>query len=197
VAEVVKSFALTFIPLLVAMDAVGVLPFYLSLVSPLEEVERRRVLAQAVFTGLAVGLGFLLLGRGVFLVLDIHMADFLVAGGLLLFALAARDLLLAEKGGEVREYRLMGVFPLGTPLVVGPAVLTTLLLLLDQYGYLLVAMAFALNLAVAWLLLAQANRVAHFLGQGGLTAVSKVSMLFLAAIAVKMVRQGLVQLLAG
>jgi multiple antibiotic resistance protein len=90
---------------------------------------------------------------------------------------------------------MLGVVPIGTPLVVGPAVLTTLLILIDQYSIIIVIVSFILNLAIGWLLFTQANRVVAFLGQGGVRAASKVVSLFLAAIAIKMIRQGVLQVL--
>ena len=90
---------------------------------------------------------------------------------------------------------MLGVVPLGTPLVVGPAVLTTLLILTDLYSVVIVVVSFIINLAIAWVLLAQANRVVGFLGQGGVRATSKVVSLFLAAIAIKMVREGIIAML--
>ena len=57
--------------------------------------------------------------------------------------------------------------------------------------------AFLLNLGCAWLIFAQAPRIAHVLGKGGMGAASKIAMLLLAAIAVRMVHQGILQLLAA
>jgi len=90
---------------------------------------------------------------------------------------------------------MVGVVPLGTPLIVGPAVLTTLLILIDQYFIVIVIVSFILNLAIQWFLLRQAHLVVRFLGNTGVKAISKVVMLLLAAIAVKMIRQGILTIL--
>jgi multiple antibiotic resistance protein len=159
--------------------------------------ERSRTVRLAVITALGLGLGFVAIGKGIFIFLGIEVSDFLVAGGLILFLLAARDLItgkMVEAQASVGA-DMLGVVPLGTPLVVGPAVLTTLLILVDQYSIIIVIVSFILNLAIAWLLFAQANRVVAFLGQGGVRATSKIVSLFLAAIAIKMIRQGVLQVL--
>jgi multiple antibiotic resistance protein len=80
-------------------------------------------------------------------------------------------------------------------LIVGPAVLTTLLILIRQYNVWMVLFSFIANLVIAWIILAQAGRVASFIGKSGLKAISKVIALFLAAIAVKMIREGIVQII--
>jgi multiple antibiotic resistance protein len=84
---------------------------------------------------------------------------------------------------------------LGTPLVVGPAVLATLLLLIGQYRIPIVLSSFILNLAIQWVLFKQADRIVNFLGRTGANAVSKIVMLLLAAIAVKMIREGVLTIL--
>lgn len=197
VLQILQEFGLTFVPLFVAMDAIGVLPILLPLTQDMKVRERRRVIRLAVLTALGLGLGFVAIGKGIFLFLGIEVADFLIAGGLILFLLAAKDLIT----GKMMEAEasvgadMIGVVPLGTPLVVGPAVLTTLLILIDLYSIVIVIVSFIVNLAIAWLLFAQANRVVAFLGQGGVRATSKVVSLFLAAIAIKMIRQGVLGIL--
>jgi len=191
--QLLQEFGLTFVPLFVAMDAVGTLPILLPLTQDMRPVERRRVVRLAMFTALGLGLGFVAIGKGIFLLLGIQVADFLVAGGLILLILAVKELttgkMIEAQASVGAEF--LGVVPIGTPLVVGPAVLTTLLILIDQYPLVIVIVSFVLNLAIAWALFAQANRVVAFLGKGGVSAASKVVSLFLAAIAIKMIRQGL------
>ena len=191
--QILQEFGLTFVPLFVAMDAIGVLPILISATQDMKAIERRKTILYATLTALILGLAFVAVGKGIFVFLGIDVADFLVAGGLILFLLAAKDLITgkmieaqASEGSD-----MMGVVPLGTPLVVGPAVLTTLLILIDLYSLVIVLTSFVINLAIAWLLLSQANRVVAFLGQGGVKAMSKVVSLFLAAIAVKMIREGI------
>lgn len=197
IVRILQEFGLTFVPLFVAMDAIGVLPILVPLTQDMKANERRRVIRLAVITALGLGLGFVVIGKGIFLFLGIQVSDFLVAGGLILFLLAARDLITGKmvEAQALGGADTLGVVPLGTPLVVGPAVLTTLLILIDQYSIIIVVISFILNLTIAWLLFAQANRVVAFLGQGGVRATSKIVSLFLAAIAIKMIRQGVLQVL--
>lgn len=194
--HILEQFGLTFIPLFVAIDAIGVLPFLLPLTGDLEASARARVIRLAMATAFGLGLGFIAVGKGVLMLLGIKVADFLVAGGLILLLLAAKDL-VTGKMLEARNYSGVeaGVVPIGTPLVVGPAVLTTLLLLADQYPIIIVVISFILNLLLAWLIFAQATKIVAFLGQGGVKAMSKVASLFLAAIAIKMIRQGVLEIL--
>lgn len=199
-ANFFENLLLSFIPILVAMDAVGTLPILLGMSENMAPRERTRMVRYAMITALGLGLGFIALGKAVFWLMGIEVYDFLVAGGLILFVLAARELLIERRLEQVpADGEMIGVVPLGTPLIVGPAVLTTLLLLIDRYegalGVVAVIIAFIVNLAIAWLIFAQGNRIAGFLGRSGLRAASKIAMLLLAAIAVTMIREGVTQIL--
>jgi multiple antibiotic resistance protein len=190
-----KDLGLSLIPIFVAMDAIGTLPFILSLTQDMSLSERPKVIRYAMLTAFGLGLGFIGIGKGVFSALGIEIEDFLVAGGVLLLVLAIRHLMtgkLVELQPSVSK-EIVGVVPIGTPLVVGPAVLTTLLLLIQQYSVLAVLFSFLLNLAFAWLVFAQANRVAALLREPGLRAASQIASLLLAAIAVMMIRKGVVE----
>jgi multiple antibiotic resistance protein len=195
--DVLRELGLTFVPLFVAMDAVGNLPIFLALTQGTEATHRRHAVHLAALTGLGIGLGFVAIGKAIFLLLGIEVADFLVAGGIILLILAIRYLITGKivetKDSSASE--MVGVVPLGTPLVVGPAVLTTLLLLINQYSVAIVVLSFILNLAIQWLLFRQADRIVDFLSNTGVSAISKIVMLLLAAIAVKMIRQGVLTIL--
>ncbi len=193
----IKDVGLSFIPLFIAVDAIGLLPFILSLTQDMNPAERPRTIRYAMLTAFALGLVFVGIGKGIFFVLGIAIGDFLVAGGLVLLVLAIRHLItgkLVELQPSVSK-EMVGVVPIGTPLVVGPAVLTTLLLLTQQYSVLAVVLSFLLNLAFAWLVFAQANRVARLLREQGLRASSQIASLLLAAIAVMMIRKGLTEVM--
>jgi multiple antibiotic resistance protein len=190
-----KDFPLVFLPLFVAMDALGVLPFLVSFLGPMPTKERGSVVRLAVLTGLMVGLVFLGLGKSIFLVLGISVSDFLVAGGIVLLALALKDLLSATSEAPVAPNELTAVVPIGTPLLVGPATISMLILLSGLFSLRLVVLAFLANVVVAWAIFAQSRRIAGFLGAGGLRAVSKVTFLLLAAIAVQLVRRGIIDIM--
>jgi multiple antibiotic resistance protein len=125
-----KSFWLCFVPLFVAVDAVGILPLFMSLTEGLETRKLRRIISQSVITAIAVALVFLVLGKALMDLLGITIADFMVAGGILLFVISLNDVLATEKAQQhTVDPDSLGAVPLGVPLISGPAVLTTTLLL--------------------------------------------------------------------
>jgi multiple antibiotic resistance protein len=74
-------------------------------------------------------------------------------------------------------------------------VLAALLLLMGQHHIAIVLPSLILNLMIQWALFRQATRIVAFLGNTGVSAISKVIMLLLAAIAVKMIREGILTIL--
>lgn len=189
-----KIFLLCFVPLFVAIDPIGIMPIFLGLTAKMSLSERRRVLNQSVITAFAVSMLFLLAGKGIFRLLGIQLADFQIAGGILLLVLAVVDLLNPAKeerklSGEV------GVVPIGIPLIMGPAALTTLLVLGDQFPFYWIAFALLLNLLLITGALYYASLVEKAVGINGMQAFSKIISLFLAAIAVMYIRAGLQSLL--
>jgi multiple antibiotic resistance protein len=195
--DIIREFALTFVPLFVAMDPVGNLPIFLALTQEIEPKHRRHAVYLAALTALGVGLAFVAIGKAIFLLLGIDVADFLMAGGIILLILAVRYLITGKvvETEDLSASETVGVVPLGTPLVVGPAVLASLLSLTGQYRIPIVVSSFVLNLVIQWVLFRQADRIVEFLGRSGANAISKIVMLLLAAIAVKMIRQGVLTIL--
>ena len=195
--QIFRQLGLTFIPLFVAMDYVGNLPILIALTRDMTTSQRSGTVRSAMLTAFALGLGFIIIGKAVFQFLGIEVADFLIGGGIILLVLSIKDLVTGRmieiKDSSTAE--AVGVVPLGTPLIAGPAVLTTLLLLIDQYLVVIVIASFVVNLVITWLLFRQCNRVVGFLGKNGVTAISKIVSLLLAAIAVKLIRQGVVTFL--
>ncbi|MFQ6111299.1 MAG: MarC family protein [Nitrospinota bacterium] len=195
-ADFARTFAFTFIPIFVAVDIIGVLPIFMGFAGSLAAEERKQVIRQSLLTAASLSLGFLFLGKAILVVLGVTIADFKVAGGIILLFFAILDILMPEKSRR-RPSETMGVVPLGTPLIAGPAVLTTLLIMVDHNGYLPTIAALIANLLIVWLVLTRSESLTRFLGEGGSLAVSKVASLLLAAIAVMMIRLGVIELISG
>jgi len=188
-----RTYALAFIPIFVAVDALGVLPLFISFTEPVKRTSRLKIIRDSVITAAAVAIIFIFVGKSAFRFLGITVYDFMVAGGVLLFILAINDLLRSEKATRAPDQSL-GVVPLGMPLIVGPAVLTTSLIMLDTYGLAPTLAAVILNILIAGLIFASADFIMKIMGKGGTKAVSKVASLVLAAIAVMMIRKGIVHI---
>jgi multiple antibiotic resistance protein len=192
-----RSFWLCFVPLFVAVDAIGVLPMFMSLTEGLESPALRRVIYQSVVTATVVGVSFLVVGKAILELLGITVGDFMVAGGSLLFVISVSDLLRAEKVQRRVDPEGLGAVPLGVPLITGPAVLTTSILLLNEHGIVLTAAALVPNVLIAGVVFYFAEAINRGLGNAGAKTVSKIASLLLGAIAVMMVRKGVESFIHG
>ena len=184
-----KDFVVAFVTLFVAVDALAILPLFVTLTEDLSPRERRRIIVQSLVTATVVAIVFVFFARKVFDLIGIHVYDFMVAGGVLLFAIATLDLVSGRK--FARQVETVGAVPLGIPLIVGPAVLTSSLILADVAGLAPTLTAIVLNIAIAGAVFLGADLFTRLLGQAGSRAVSKVASLIMAAFAVMMIRRGI------
>ncbi|MFH1505068.1 MAG: MarC family protein [Candidatus Omnitrophota bacterium] len=190
----IKNILLALIPVFVAVDALGVLPIFVSLTQEVKKKEKPALIIQSVITALCVAVGFIFLGKAVFRLLGITVGDFMIAGGTVLFCIALMDILNSGKRRRVPTKEL-GAVPIGTPLIVGPAVLTTSLIIIGEYGLAATLISIFINVILAGIIFSFSHILTKTLGDAGSKALSKVMALLLAAIAVMMVRKGVIQLL--
>ena len=152
------------------------------------------MVTHSIVTGFLVGIGFLAVGKFIFTVIGVTIPDFKVAGGIILLVIAVHDLLFPERKRSI-DGETVGFVPLGVPLIVGPAVLTTILISVDAYGYIPTVFSLIVNLLVAWWVFARADFLLRLLGEGGAKGLAKVVSLLLAAIAVMMIRMGITDII--
>lgn len=191
-ADLTAKFLQAFIPLFVAIDPIGLAAIFLAMSAGVPLVTRKKIANQAAWTGGGVALLFLLLGQTIFTALGITANDFKIAGGLILFIIAARDLMHSAAEEPVKLADDFGVVPLGMPLIAGPASITTLILLAQTIGVWITLAALAVNLVLVVLAFAWSDQIGRWIGATGMRAISKIISLLLAAIAVSMIRRGLV-----
>ena len=188
--DVLRNILLSFIPLFVAVDAIGVLPIFVSLTDGLDKQQKNKIIVQSMVTAFLLAVSFILVGKLVFKLLCISIGDFMVAGGALLFCIAIIDLMNPTKERRM-PVKDLGAVPIGTPLIVGPAVLTTSLLIISEYGLLPTVIAVIGNILFAGLIFSGSYWLIKVLGEAGTKALSKIMSLLLAAIAVMLIRKGI------
>jgi len=187
-----------FVPLLVAVDPFGMLPIFAGLTEGLDAAARRKVLRDSIITATVISIAFILFGNLIFRYMGIESDDFKIAGGALLFVFSTIDIISSLKIKR-RMADMVGVVPLGTPLIAGPAVLTTSLILVGSGGdgasgvpgLWPTLAALVANLLLVWAILRSSEFWTRLIGIAGSKALSKVVSLILAAFAVMMIRKGI------
>ena len=117
---------------------------------------RRTLAAEATLTAFGISLVFLIAGKLLFGFLGITEHDFRVGGGIVLLVLAVNDLLFSHELKRLPGARV-GVVPIGIPLIMGPAGLTTILVLVNSYGYLWAVVSLLTNMVIVWLVFDRAG----------------------------------------
>ncbi len=190
-----ETFLLSFIPLFVAIDIIGTAPLFIGYTQDISSAERKKLTIEAVLAAFIVANVFLLGGKLVLEFLGITIDDFRIAGGIILLIISISDIMSSS---EVRRNpgTNIGVVPLGIPLIMGPAALTTILILIDNHGYLATILSMVLNFVIVLIVLFNANKLIKLIGDGGSKAFAKIASLFLASIAVMMIRVGVINIIS-
>ncbi|MFA5085845.1 MAG: MarC family protein [Candidatus Omnitrophota bacterium] len=187
-------FILSFIPVFVAVNAFGNLPLYIGLTEGMSKSDKKRVINKSILVATVVALLFIFAGKLALRLTGVEVFDFRIGGGILLLVLSVHLLLPGEEKKRHASADV-GVFPLGTPLITGPAVLTTILIIIDLYGILPTVISILANMAISWAVLTYSEFFIKMLGQGGSRALAKVADIFLAAIAIMMIRMGILEII--
>ncbi len=196
--QFLHDFPQAFLPLFVAVNVVGILPLFIGLSEGMTGRQRRRLAIQAVVAAFGVAVLILFAGEYIFRTLGITVNDLRVGGGLILLVLSISDLLFSDLKRRAPEHEAgqdVGIVPLGIPLVIGPAAITTIIVSEQNYGYPVTLAALTLNLLLVLTLFLGGPVVMRKLGANTSKAIAKVASLFLAAISVAMIRAGIVGML--
>lgn len=191
-----------FLLVLVVANVLPILPVILQFTEGLHPPEQRTLLVKAVLVGNVVALLVALAGGGIIHATRLTLPDLRIAGGTILLVFAVFDLLFNR---EQRKRPLADVLsdpdhqlvPMAVPLLVGPAVLTTVLVVAEDHGRTAALIAVAGNAAINLVILLAARPIFGRLGGGLGRALGKVMSLVLAALAVSMVRTGILEIHAG
>lgn len=189
-----------FVTMFVVIDPIGLAPLFVALTQGMPETLRRKIALRACVTGMAILIAFALFGEAVLGFIGISMPAFRVAGGILLF-LTALDMLFERRSkrredkSEEDEHDDPSIFPLAIPLIAGPGAIASVILLTGQKpgveGLALVLAITALVLGVCFLLFLASGMLERALGKTGITVVSRLLGMLLAALSVQFVLDGL------
>lgn len=140
---------------------------FFSATQTLKDKERIKLVFIAI--GIAVFLSgvFLFFGERVLGALQINLNDFQIAGGIIL-ALLGIQMVLGRAGKESEKYthekaRAIASI-IGTPLLTGPATITTIIVSTATFGILLTGLALLIVFAITFGLLYFSGKINKFIG---------------------------------
>lgn len=179
------------IALFVIVDPIGNVPIFISLTENMRKDERKSAFHTATWVALALLLAFALAGQQVLNVFGISLHSFMIAGGLLLLVLAINILLFGGWKEKVVSPKSVGAVPIACPLLVGPGAITTTILILQTSGIVVTLIAVVIIFALIWVILRLIEPIYKVLGETGAAVIARIMAIFIAAIAVGFVINGI------
>ncbi len=194
-------FLTTAVTLFVIVDPPGLLPVFLGLTNEMDAKSRRRAGNRASAVAFGVIAVFALFGRQILDYLQVSVPAMSVSGGLLLLLVALELLMGRSEDPTLHKGVNVAIVPLGTPLMAGPGAIVATMLAVqrqpDLIGYLTVAAALVVVMALVWIFLRYAHLIRAVLRESGTVLASRIAGLLLSAIAVQMVADGIFGFIAA
>ena len=185
----------SFITLFVIMDPIGNLPFFASLTKGMPIREIKKNASRSVLVAGTILFLFLFLSIKIFRFFSININSFQIGGGIILLVIAVMYVLgMPNKFGKPHGGDLS--VPIGTPLLAGPGAITITIILVKENGMIVTFIAVLLALLATWVILMNSTRLYRLLGEHWTNIISRVMGLVLAAIAVKFITEGILNIVA-
>ncbi|KGT91075.1 antibiotic transporter [Erwinia typographi] len=181
--------------LLLIMDPLGNLPIFMSVLKHLEPKRRRMVLIREMLIALVIMLLFLFAGEKILAFLNLRTETVSISGGIILFLIAIKMIFPSSESSSsgLSAGEEPFLVPLAIPLVAGPSLLATLMLLSHQYpgqmSHLVGALLIAWGATVVILLLS--GMFLRLLGEKGVNALERLMGLILIMLATQMFLDGI------
>ncbi len=178
------------VALFIIVDPVGLVPVFSALTKDLPKPEKKRMFRNIVYTGSALLLLFALAGQQLLLLFGISLQSFMIAGGMLLLLLSVEILLRGERVQKTPGEDV-GIVPIAFPLLVGPGAITTTMISIQSYGLEVAIPSILIVMFLTWVVLRLTDRINRLLGRTGSAVVARVLAVFIAAIAIQFIIDGI------
>jgi len=195
----VQLFISVFVTLFVIMDPPGTVPIFLALTGSMTRQQRARAARQAILVAFGVIVGFALFGQSLLNYLHVSVQALQGAGGLLLL-LVAMELLTGKMDSNEGMENTQGnvaLVPLGTPLLAGPGAIVATMVFVQQSSAASDWVALGLGVVLVhlclWLSMRFAGAIHRVLKDSGTMLVSRIAGLLLAAIAVQLLAEAVLE----
>lgn len=196
----IASILSTILFLIAVIDPLGSIPVYLEATKHFDGKHKKKVAIIASFVAFGILLFFILLGQLILEGMNVSLDAFQISGGVILF-LFALTMIFGEGKPEsekhlIKDYKHVTIFPVAIPSIASPGAIMAVVLMTDNhiYGFqhqaLTTVLVFVVVMLTMFLLLA-ANLVQKRIGDYGITVISKIMGLILAAYAVQSILTGL------
>ncbi|MDB4349565.1 MarC family protein [Omnitrophica bacterium] len=178
------------------VNPVGSIPIFLQLTNKMKPELKRRTFNTAVATSAIILFLFLAAGRWILTnFFQISLPDLMAAGGLLLLIIAIDHLIFGALVKSVLDTEQgahhIGAVPMACPILAGPGAMMAVFVTFSEHGFFIAAASIIVVLGITWLLVHFIDAIYRFIGEVVCLVLSKILCLFLAAIGIHLLMQGL------
>lgn len=179
--------------LFLLMDAIGNIPFYISLLKEFPPQKQRKIICRELLIALAIIIIFAFLGQELMDFLKIKDDTIQIAGGIILFLLCLKMIFPSAQDNHCPppDGTEPFIVPLAVPLVAGPGVLAAVMIYAKQQTSSTVMLgAILISWAASFLILICSSWLQEVLGRKGIIAMERLMGLILTLIAIQMFLSG-------
>ena len=186
--------------LIAVIDPLGSVPVYLEATKHFDKKHKTKIAVRASIVAFLILLFFILVGQIILEGMNVTLDAFQISGGVILF-LFALTMIFGEGKPEsekhlIKDYKHVTIFPLAIPSIASPGAIMAVVLLTDNHLYNIQQQALTtflvfIVIVLTMFLLLIANLVQERIGEYGITVISKIMGLILAAYAVQSILSGL------
>ncbi|WWO96981.1 MAG: YhgN family NAAT transporter [Candidatus Dasytiphilus stammeri] len=181
--------------LFIVMDPLGNLPIFMLILQPLEKKRRHLIILREMIIALVIMLLFFLTGEKILQFLNLRTEIVSISGGIVLFLISLKMIFPSKESSANSSSPVEEPFivPLALPLVAGPTLLATLILLSHKYQHRMILIIS--SLLIAWIMtlsiLMSLGLVLRILGKKGMNALERLMGLILIMLASQMILDGI------
>ncbi len=191
--EILTQTLSVFIILLAILDPFMAAPPFLAMTRKMKEKERSAILKEGILIAGGIMLVTLFLGMKLLELFGISIESFQIAGGILMFLLGTQIVLGQEiiKEKNEKDKKTTVALLLGTPLLAGPASITTMILISQTNGLIPSLIGLILALILTYIIMFVGNRIVKSIGTNTLEIMSRFMGLLLAAFGIEFIKRGI------
>ena len=199
-----EVFLQSFVLYFVVIDPFGTTPIFMSLTKHQNAKEKVKSAFEGVLTATIILIFFSIVGNFLLSYLNISLGAFKIAGGIILFIISLE--MLFDKRQERKEKDIenvsnnIAIFPLAIPLLSGPAAITSVIVIVSQFGdnltyQLIGTFSLVVVMLITFILFFIVSKFQQFINKKVINVFSRVIAIILAGLSIQYIIDGVISLI--
>lgn len=177
------------ISLFLILDPFASVPMFINITNGLDNRTIKTYADKAIVVAAVLLFMFILIGDKLMDIFGVTMDSFRVAGGII-FLMMAVELVFGLKLSKIDDQKGAKWAIIASPILTGPGVITTAILISSKYGIATVMVASTIALVTTWVILRESDLIMRLVGEQALSILTKIIGLFIAAMGVESIFSG-------